>query len=251
MSPGAGRRGPARRCGASLLETLVALLVGLLLLHLVLRIVGAASAAVEVGATRSDRLTTVRMARWRAAADAWAAGPEGLRAGGDSLALRAVRGGLVGCGLGDGVWSALAEGARHPDPDKDSVQLLQPGGAWSVHALEALVPPGADCSSGSGGRPVGLVLDPPPSAPPVAGRYFERGSYHLADGALRWRRGDGGRQPLTPEVLERSRAGDVGMEAGAVWLRFRPVPARRAGAGGTAAGRMWRVPAPRGRSDGG
>ena len=34
----------------------------------------------------------------------------------------------------------------------------------------------------------------------VVARLFERGSYHLSDATLRYRRGASGRQPLTPEV---------------------------------------------------
>jgi hypothetical protein len=34
---------------------------------------------------------------------------------------------------------------------------------------------------------------------PVLVRLYERGTYYLADGAFRYRRGAGGRQPLTPE----------------------------------------------------
>jgi hypothetical protein len=37
--------------------------------------------------------------------------------------------------------------------------------------------------------------------PVVLVRFFERGSYHLADDAFRYRRGGGGRQPLTVERI--------------------------------------------------
>ena len=36
----------------------------------------------------------------------------------------------------------------------------------------------------------------------VLARVFERGSYHLEDRAIRYRAGDGGRQPLSEERLE-------------------------------------------------
>lgn len=48
------------------------------------------------------------------------------------------------------------------------------------------------------------VLSPPP-ARTVLTRVFERGSYHLVGGALRYRRGEGGRQPLTPERIMEGR----------------------------------------------
>lgn len=242
MSPGVARRG-----GVSLLETLVALLLGLLLVHLVLRTVGAAGDAVESHRTRSDRLAAVRMARWRAAADVAAAGSAYL-AGEDSVALRAVRGGIVGCGLAGGIWTGRGEGVRLPDPDKDSVLVLLPSGRWSVHALASLEVPVGTCGPGGEGATWGLVLDPPPPASPVVGRFFERGSYHLADGALRWRRGAGGRQPLTPEVLA-GRGGAV--EEAGTGLVFRLRFRRPSRAGGAVPSTGWRVPATTGGGSGG
>jgi hypothetical protein len=43
-------------------------------------------------------------------------------------------------------------------------------------------------------------LDAPADPHAVVARLFEKGSYHLALAALRYRRGASGRQPLTPEV---------------------------------------------------
>ncbi len=55
-------------------------------------------------------------------------------------------------------------------------------------------------------------LDPPvPGA--VIGRLFERGSYHLAAGAFRYRPGRGGRQPLTAQVLHTEAEGVSGVSS--------------------------------------
>ena len=50
------------------------------------------------------------------------------------------------------------------------------------------------------------------------GRVYERGSYHLTLGALRYRRGGGGRQPLTPlRVAEGSLEAGEGPRVGLLW----------------------------------
>ena len=62
----------------------------------------------------------------------------------------------------------------------------------------------SDCLGAAGGTEETWVLspDPPPS---VFARLYEKGSYHWWAGALRYQRGDGGRQPLTPERIEAGR----------------------------------------------
>ena len=49
------------------------------------------------------------------------------------------------------------------------------------------------------------TIDPPVPGALVA-RIFERGSYHVSGGALRYRRGMGGRQPLTLDVFDDDRS---------------------------------------------
>ena len=62
-------------------------------------------------------------------------------------------------------------------------------------------------------------------ADPVLLRLFETGSYHLSGGALRYRRGSGGRQPLTAAVLE---GGGIVDTLGAVraYVTLGPGPSR-------------------------
>ncbi len=45
------------------------------------------------------------------------------------------------------------------------------------------------------------IWSDPGGGQPVLARNFEIGSYHLADGAFRYQRGNGRRQPLTAERL--------------------------------------------------
>jgi prepilin-type N-terminal cleavage/methylation domain-containing protein len=127
--------------------------------------------------------------------------PVDWTAAGDSIALRAWRGWAVVCpaGSGAGDWRVASGGIRRLDPSKDSIQVLGVDGRW-----RALLPTWVS------GRPAGCQ-DPDgsewwraealPEATPVFVRVHERGTYLLADGALRYRRGRGGRQPLTPLFL--------------------------------------------------
>lgn len=132
----------------------------------------------------------------------------------DSVRVRAIRGAGAVCGRADAEVRVRYRGLRAPDPEKDSVLLItgsDTGG--SVHAVTASA---LDSSCGSGVR---LTLDPPPPSPAGLALLFESGSYHLTGGALRYRRGRGGRQPLT-EVLLR----DGWFETGSGTVGVRMVP---------------------------
>lgn len=145
--------------------------------------------------------------RFLAPGDMAAAGP-------DSLRIRAFRGGGRVCQARDGRLLVSFAGLRAPDPARDSVLVLARGAA-TAHRLDA-VRSAAGCEAG-----LELDLGPPD---PVGGAYvlvFETGGYYLNDGAFRYRRGAGGRQPLTEAVFRDAafeRAAD-----GAV-LRLAPDP---------------------------
>lgn len=121
----------------------------------------------------------------------WVAGAE------DSVAVRAFRGTAVRCVRAPlSQWVVRYAGLRRPDPAKDSVLVLAADGAWRVAEL-VRARPGA-CDDGVGGE----VWELNPAVPEaVVGRIFERGSYHVAAGAFRYRPGRGGRQPLTAQIL--------------------------------------------------
>jgi hypothetical protein len=203
----ASRGSPSRMLlkGFSLLETLVVTL-------LLFLVVSAGSAlfahfsrvASRVG-QRAEGLETVRTIAWilpmelsggRPGRD-WEVHRE------DSLVLRAFRGlGMVSPNYAGGEGMPVCfRGVRSPNPQKDSVLLLGRDGRWRAHDLVGRAPGAAECRNVERGRMEHWDLAPDPVHGVVA-RLFERGSYHMADGAFRYRRGQGGRQPLTPERIE-------------------------------------------------
>ena len=118
---------------------------------------------------------------------------------GDSVALRAFRGTAVLCAsTRQPAWAVRYGGLRRPDPSKDSVLVLAGDGIWRVAELVRARTRTDACGPGVGGEV--WELDPPVLGA-VIGRLFERGSYHVAAGAFRYRSGRGGRQPLTAQVL--------------------------------------------------
>lgn len=133
------------------------------------------------------------------------AGRDWLGPVGDSLPLRAFRGWGLACPggtTGPGVTVVAYRGERAPNPAKDSVLVLTDEG-WLAADLvgragttQPLCPDGLDSDTEL------WTLDPPVSGALM--RVYEHGSYHLADGALRYRRGRGGRQPVTAEVFRES-----------------------------------------------
>lgn len=172
---------------------------------------------VAVMAAALQTLTTLRHALWSVTGDAQVretrriarytlaqelgtglAGVDWVAELGDSVAVRAFRGTGVGCTVASQpLWAVRYNGLRRSDPAKDSVLVLAADGMWRVAKL-VRARPGA-CGDGA----VGEVWELNPTVPEaVVGRVFERGSYHVAAGAFRYRPGRGGRQPLTAQILQ-------------------------------------------------
>lgn len=219
-----------RRRGASggftLAELLVAVLLSYLLVALALGSVARQRSLLRLLGERADRLAAARTARHLLGEEARAAAGDGAwSVGEDSLALRAFRGHALPCGAPSGPRElrVSAVGVRAPDPEKDSVLLVRASGAVVMLALTDRSPTSSPCA-GAGGTAERWVLSGPVPLDVTAARWFERGAYHLSAGALRYRRGLGGRQPLTPEVLKTPGSGfrpasggegvDVVLEAG-------------------------------------
>ncbi len=119
-----------------------------------------------------------------------------------ALALRAFRGIARICAV-ESVpeeWTVAFRGRRSPDPLRDSILVLEDDGVWRSFALESSVS-SEGCQPLRGESVLRWVSNHRTGRSPVLARTFERGSYHLADGAFRYRRGAGGRQPLTTERL--------------------------------------------------
>jgi hypothetical protein len=210
-----------------LLEVVVALAVGFLLLTAGWRVLGEAAVAGRALIDRSELLEVERLAPWllerelagsRPGED-WAPAPEGL-------SVRAYRGWGARCtdvASGEGAPGVVVgyRGLRQPDVAKDSVELTHADGRQSVAPLEGVATVDPADLEGWGGagdrctadtRPLQLrwpeddrVVSTPGDAV-VFVRVFERGLYAVDD-ALRYRRGAGGRQPLTAAVLDAGRSG--------------------------------------------
>jgi hypothetical protein len=198
------------RSGVSLIEALTALALGGLLCVVLI----AALAASRRGAA-AHALAIERVEARRLAAVVLAAEVRNLVPGEDFevperavLELRAVRGIAISCGAADGAVFIRYRGMRDPEPRKDSVIAIT-AAAERVLALAETAPVVGQCHAEPGEVVLGWRFEgePPPGRPLYL--LFERGSYHLSDRALRYRRGDGGRQPLTPEIYRDAGSGFV------------------------------------------
>lgn len=134
--------------------------------------------------------------------------------GPDSMRLRAFRGGGAVCSVEGARLGVLYRGHRLPDPAKDSVVVITALGEQYRAVAQV---GGAVC----GGEGLLLVLDAPIASDPLFALGFETGAYHLADGALRYRRGQSGRQPLVEAIL---RTSDFRLPAGAIAFDVAPSP---------------------------
>ncbi|MEZ4422868.1 MAG: hypothetical protein R3E98_05630 [Gemmatimonadota bacterium] len=123
--------------------------------------------------------------------------------GGDSVALRAFRGTAVVCASNGADLSVSYRGDRAVDTAKDSVLVLDGDARWAVAAVTRVTrAPGACGAAGDQRWRLDRVI-----AHASVGRVFERGAYTLAASSLRYRRGLGGRQPLTYARLDSAGTG--------------------------------------------
>jgi hypothetical protein len=187
------------------------ILVAVLLVALVVPGVWSLFAYHRNGALRTaheaEGLETVRTVGWLLAREVsggrW--GWEVREVGADSVVLRAFRGvaTVLGNGGGEERLRVCYGGVRRPAPEKDSVLLMGPDGGWRAFDLEDRVSGGGSCTGVRRGEVEIWTLGRTPDLPDgsVLGRVFESGTYHLVEGAFRYRRGGGGRQPLTPERI--------------------------------------------------
>lgn len=189
------------RRGHTLVELLVALVMASLVIAAALGWLGAevrrtdrlARRGAAAAALRTGELLLARELRYLVpASDLTALGP-------DSMSLRALRGSGVACAVAGTTTYVRLRAVRVPDPAKDSVLWLRPGSELAIPVLDSAPAPGA-CSA-TPGESVYAVRLPFPLAPAELLLLYERGSYHLSASALRYRRGAGGRQPLTDLLL--------------------------------------------------
>lgn len=190
--------------------TVLELVISLCLLGLILQggwsVFSSLRKAAEAAEAQAQELETVRTVGWVLSAELAGATANldwwpGRR---DTLGIRAYRGLALFRGRDpEGEVSVCYTGVRLPDPEKDSLLVLGIGGTWRSVDLLKRTGGGSGCWDGNRGRNETWTVEEDESPDPwLLARVFERGSYHLVDGALRYRRGAGGRQPLTPANLE-------------------------------------------------
>ena len=116
-----------------------------------------------------------------------------------------------------------------------SVLILTADGWWKAD-LTRRASKAEACTMNLGAESEMWTVDPPVPGALVA-RVFERGSYSVSGGALRYRRGLGGRQPLTLNVFDERST----MEARVDRVVFRLVPdgLDAGGDAGSAALQFW------------
>ncbi len=194
-----------RKRGFSALEALVSLLLLALVLQAGWTLLARQRQVASRTVRHAEGLETVRTVAWILSEDVVSGRPgeDWALMGSDTVALRAFRGlGLVQPGSHrEGSVRVCYRGLRAPNPEKDSVLLLGAGGGWFPVNLVQRSGGASPCPGLPEGREEEWTLVPQPAGA-VLGRIFERGSYHLADGAFRYRRGFGGRQPLTPALIQ-------------------------------------------------
>jgi hypothetical protein len=204
-------------------EVVVALVLVVTVVQAAWRIFSAQrGAAAEVG-MRSELLDAARTARVVLGAELGAGVPgrDWVVSSPGVVEVRAFRGWAAVCPTRGRVTELVVayRGLRAPDPSKDSLLVLDRSGSWMPAGLVAQRADEDGCPSASGAVPAPAAslerwdLDRPVEGAVLA-RLFERGSYHLTDGALRYRRGSGGRQPLTPTVLDPETSGVFPLRGG-------------------------------------
>jgi hypothetical protein len=182
-----------------LAEALIAVLLTAVLLHVAWTIAARHTRAVLELIRRAEVLEAGRITGWVLRSELQPSRPgTDWHAAEDGLTARVFRSLAVPCpdSSGPGVLVARLDGLRAPDVAKDSLLLLEPDGRWRGYRVER-VGRGGECA----GEPMMRLELDDPTAGGYAARLYEHGSYHLVDGALRYRRGRGGRQPLTPRSL--------------------------------------------------
>jgi type II secretory pathway pseudopilin PulG len=202
MTAGGGCRFSRRPSGYALIELLSALATVAVLLLVTGALFRLASRTAREIGDRAEALDAMRTAtalldrelRPLAPGDFDVAPP-------DSIPLRAFRGTAIPCDSAAGGLRVRYAGIRDPDVSKDSVLAVTAVGE-AVVAVTAIAPTAASaaCAPAPGETVLALSTAVPLPAAALL-LVFERGAYSVGGGALRYRRGMGGRQPLTAAVF--------------------------------------------------
>ncbi len=197
----------ARRGAASIAELILVLWLFAFVLAGIARFASAQSrmAAAQLDRTRADELVRTAWLVLNAELRSTAAADR-VSFGADSFRIRAFRGGGRVCRAGGDTLVVAFAGDRLPDPAKDSVLLIGGNGIEEAMDLAGTGLSSLECDGA--GR--WLRLGRTPGSEPAMALLFESGVYDVAGTALRYRRGAGGRQPLTEPVLANATLGMAG-----------------------------------------
>ena len=126
------------RAAFTVVETLVAVVLLLLVLQAGWVLVAGAARAAAALADRGEALAASRAAGWilQEELEAARAGVDVTEPRGDSFRIRAFRGTAIVCACAGPAEAVVRwTGMRAPNPDKDSVLVLLPPGVWTVRTL--------------------------------------------------------------------------------------------------------------------
>lgn len=155
-----------------------------------------------------------------------------------AMFLRAFRGVGLGCRGGGVEWVVAVSGDRALAPDKDSVLILRPDGAWAPARVVRRSDAGVDpCPLMDGFETERWVLEAPVDSLWVL-RYFESTGYRFSDEALRMRTGTRW-QPLTDLTFIDGESGIRPLAGSEIEVRV-----RSEGPLGSVRDRTWRARAP-------
>jgi hypothetical protein len=207
-----------RREGVTLPELLVVAWLLAFVLAAIARFAGAQSRLVAAAHDRARLEEALRVPRVVVAGELRAlAGVDIAALSADSIRLRAVRGGGHLCAVDGSDAVVRYRGVRLPDPEKDSALLIV--GSDPLGRPHPVVGVARDTACGGSLR-LGLGT----TIGSVGGwvLIFETGAYHLRDGTVRYRRGAGGRQPLTEGLFAGEAFSDLGAGGVALDLPLHP-----------------------------
>jgi hypothetical protein len=215
------------RRGASLAEMLVALLGTVLLGAAITALLTSHLRLAQHVAGRAETLDALHTSALLLTQETRGLHPISDIAGvaADSIAIRVFRGSAIPCGVNGTDADVRYTGARDPDPLKDSLLVItarseEVAGLLAVSALAA-----TGCIALPGETLWRIVADSALPQQPLL-LFFERGSYHFDNDALRYRPYGGTRQPVTADAFDtRATAVSALFSPSGLALRLEPGPA--------------------------
>jgi len=194
----AARSGPARD-GFALAEAVFAIAITSVVAATAAVSLSGAARIATAAAERAERADARRTVATALRTDVSVTTAADVSIAPDTIRLRVFRGAALVCDTADGTVLVRYRGARRPEPEKDSV-LAMASAVEMASPLAAAADASAGCI-GAAGESIMRWTGPAAAPGGTVLLLFETGTYALSARALRYRRGGGGRQPLTAEVF--------------------------------------------------